>query len=72
MTEIGLPAEFLPGLKVDSDWSFLSGGTRGHSTFLQCDIETPLRWKTETDRIREGISEGYRSAEPERVVPGGV
>jgi hypothetical protein len=26
----------------------------------------------ETDRVREGISKGFRSAELERVAPGGV
>ena len=35
-------------------------------------IEGPLRWKAETDRVREGISEGCRTAEPERVAPGGA
>ena len=35
-------------------------------------IEAPLRRKAETDRVREGISEGCRSAEPDRVAPGGA
>jgi hypothetical protein len=35
-------------------------------------VEAPLRRKTETDRVREGISEGIHSAEPERVASGGV
>ena len=35
-------------------------------------IEGPLRWNRETDRVCEGISEGCRSAEPERVAPGGA
>ena len=34
-------------------------------------VEVLLRRKAETDRVREGISEGCRSAEPERVAPGG-
>ena len=34
--------------------------------------EAPLRRKAETDRVREGISEGFRSAEPGRVAPGGA
>jgi hypothetical protein len=29
-------------------------------------------WKAETDRVREGISEGFRLAESRRVVSGGV
>src|SRR5881409_76335 len=33
--------------------------------------EAPLRRKAETDRVREGISEGFRSVEPGRVAPGG-
>jgi len=32
-------------------------------------IEGPLRRKAETDRVREGISEGFRLAEPEWVAP---
>ena len=48
-----------------------TGGTRGYSTFfLQCDIATPLRWKMETDRIREGVSKSCLSAKPERVTYG--
>ena len=35
-------------------------------------VEVPLRRKAETERVREGISEGFRSAEPERVAQGGV
>ena len=35
-------------------------------------IEVPLRRKAETDRVREGISEGCRSAKPDRVAPGGA
>jgi hypothetical protein len=35
-------------------------------------IEGPLRRKAETDRVREGISEGFRLAEPEWVAPGGA
>ena len=34
-------------------------------------VEVLLRRKAETDRVRKGISEGCRSAEPERVAPGG-
>jgi len=33
--------------------------------------EALLRRKTETDRVREGISEGCRAAEPDRDIPGG-
>jgi hypothetical protein len=35
-------------------------------------IEAQLRRKAETDRVREEISEGCRSAEPDRVAPGGA
>jgi hypothetical protein len=35
-------------------------------------IEAQLRRKAETDRVREGISEGCRSVEPDRVAPGGA
>ena len=33
-------------------------------------VEGPLRRKTDTDRVREGISESCRSSEPERVASG--
>lgn len=32
-------------------------------------VDDLLRRKAETDRVREGISEGCRSAKPERVAP---
>jgi len=35
-------------------------------------FEALLRRKAETDRVREGISEGFRLAEPEWVAPGGA
>jgi hypothetical protein len=35
-------------------------------------VEGPLRRKAGTDRVCEGIPEGFRSAEPERVAPGGA
>jgi hypothetical protein len=47
----------------DSEWT--SPEERG-------PIESPLKWNRETDRVFEGISEGCRSAEPERVAPGGT
>ena len=34
-------------------------------------IETQPGRKAETDRVREGISEGFRLAESDRVAPGG-
>ena len=35
-------------------------------------VEASLRRKAETNWVRDGISEGFRSAEPERVAPGDV
>lgn len=35
-------------------------------------VETRLRRKAETDRVREGMSEGCRAVDPERVAPGGA
>ena len=35
-------------------------------------FEASLRKTAETDRVREGISEGFRLAEPEWVAPGGA
>ena len=35
-------------------------------------VEIPLRWETESDRIREKISKGYRSARAEGIAPESV
>jgi len=49
-------------------WHALSGISRRNGA----PIETLPGRKAETDRVREGISEGFRPAKSERAVPGGV
>lgn len=48
------------------------GGPDRTSPMEQGPVEAKLRRKAETDRVYEGISEGWRSAKPERVAPGGA
>ena len=43
----------------------------GAASLERGPVEALLRRKAETDRVCEGISEGCRSAEPERVARGG-
>jgi len=49
-------------------WYALSGIRRRNGV----PIETLPGRKAETDRVREGISEGFRLGKSERAVPGGV
>lgn len=64
---VSLPATCAIFVLTSRGWS-----SRRTSPEEREPVEVLLRRKAETDRVREGISEGFRFAEPERVVPRGA
>ena len=69
---IALPATCASAIRLATISPVRGWGSPRTSPEKRGPIEAQLRRRAETDRYREGISEGCRSVEPDRIAPGGA